>query len=175
MEHDIKLEDFTMQEINESYRPSFLDPGRKSVYNAAVGTNLLEHQLRRCTTSEYYHYTGSTVYLKKQQKVKNSNGIASIESCIPSPKTANASSYSFFVIYMLAHFQRLFDFYGFPFGHHRFNLYQGRQRAEEMMVNILVNGTSKYDRTRRKRSKKKKQKKKKKKLAGKKQKHKGKW
>ncbi|EIE76770.1 hypothetical protein RO3G_01474 [Rhizopus delemar RA 99-880] len=42
--------------------------------------------------------------------------------------------------------------------HHRFQLYQGRQGAPEMMANILTHGTAKYNRSRRKRKKKKKKK-----------------
>ncbi|KAG0776031.1 hypothetical protein G6F22_012868 [Rhizopus arrhizus] len=49
----------------------------------------------------------------------------------------------------------LLDFYGKDTAHHRFQLYQGRQRAPEMMANMLTHGTAKYNRSRRKRKKKK--------------------
>ncbi|KAG1139363.1 hypothetical protein G6F38_009889 [Rhizopus arrhizus] len=52
----------------------------------------------------------------------------------------------------------LLDFYGKDTVHHRFQLYQDRQRAPEMMANMLTHGTAKYNRSRRKRKKKKKDK-----------------
>ncbi|GAA5802847.1 hypothetical protein HPULCUR_008322 [Helicostylum pulchrum] len=42
--HTLELKDFSIEEIVESFRPAFLDPGRKSVYTAAVGLDLNEHQ-----------------------------------------------------------------------------------------------------------------------------------
>ncbi|ORE05537.1 hypothetical protein BCV72DRAFT_330764 [Rhizopus microsporus var. microsporus] len=41
---------------------------------------------------------------------------------------------------------RLFTFYGFSTAKYRFNLYQGKQRAPEMMVNMLLNDSAKYNR-----------------------------
>ncbi|KAG0920399.1 hypothetical protein G6F32_015620 [Rhizopus arrhizus] len=60
---------------------------------------------------------------------------------------------------MLTHLDKLLDFYGKDTAHHRFQLYQGRQRALEMMANMLTHGTAKYNRSRSKRKKKKKDKK----------------
>ena len=67
---DLELEDFELEETRTSYRPKFLDPGRKSVLTAAVGKNTGEHQIRGCSTKVYYHLTGSTQLLKRQQKSK---------------------------------------------------------------------------------------------------------
>ncbi|KAG1300639.1 hypothetical protein G6F61_012835 [Rhizopus arrhizus] len=52
----------------------------------------------------------------------------------------------------------LLDFYGKDTVHHRFQLYHGRQRAPEIMANMLTHGTAKYNRSRRKQKKKKKDK-----------------
>ncbi|KAG1050437.1 hypothetical protein G6F43_007287 [Rhizopus delemar] len=50
----------------------------------------------------------------------------------------------------------LLDFYGKDTAHHRFQLYQDRQRAPEMLANMLTHGTAKYNKSQRKRKKKKK-------------------
>ncbi|KAI7899543.1 uncharacterized protein BX663DRAFT_521252 [Cokeromyces recurvatus] len=63
---------------------------------------------------------------------------------------------------MLEHIDVLFDFYKDTSDESRFALYQGRQRAPEIMTNILLNGGLKYNRERRKRNRKKKKKSKKK-------------
>ncbi|KAI9269533.1 hypothetical protein EDC94DRAFT_599162 [Helicostylum pulchrum] len=80
---------------------AFLDPGRKSVYTAFVGLDLNEHQIRHCSTKEYYHLTGYTAYAVKQQKKKDLNNITVIESGIPSCKTTNADTLRSYARYML--------------------------------------------------------------------------
>ncbi|KAI8971610.1 hypothetical protein BDF20DRAFT_824659, partial [Mycotypha africana] len=68
--HDLTLEDFSYEEITANYRPTFVDPGRKTI---------------------------------------------------------------------------LFSFYGPGMGESRLRLHQGRQRAADMMVIMLVDGGVKYD------------------------------
>ncbi|KAK4521625.1 uncharacterized protein ATC70_004155 [Mucor velutinosus] len=130
------------------YRPSFLDPGGKTVFTAAIGLDPDVHQVRRCTTKEYYHLTGSTVYAKKLQQEKDTAGITAIESAIPSAKTARNTQFLRYVDYILANMDTLFAFYGFSTAKHWFNLYQGKQRAPDMMVNMLLNGGAKYNKKR---------------------------
>ncbi|KAI7907511.1 uncharacterized protein BX663DRAFT_491133, partial [Cokeromyces recurvatus] len=54
---------------------------------------------------------------------------------------------------MLEYIDILFDFYKDTSGRSHFALYQGRQRASEIMTNILLNGGLKYNRERRRRTK----------------------
>ncbi|KAG0875676.1 hypothetical protein G6F15_010288 [Rhizopus arrhizus] len=152
---ELTLEDFNYEEVHNQYHPMFLDPGRKSLFTAVVGVASAK-QIRKCSVKEYYHLTGSTVYSKKLELKKECSGIKTIESQIPTSKTAAVGSYDQYVKYMLTHLDKLLDFYGKDTAHHRFQLYQGRQRAPEMMANILTHGTAKYNRSRRKRKKKKK-------------------
>ncbi|KAK4510235.1 protein transport protein S31 [Mucor velutinosus] len=140
------------------YRPSFLDPGRKTVFTAAIGLDPVVHQVRRCTTKEYYHLTGSTVHAKKFQQEKDITGITAIESAIPSAKTARNTQFLRYVDYILANMDTLFTFYGFSTAKHQFDLYQGKQRAPDMTANMLLNGGAKYNRKKRFKKKNKKQK-----------------
>ncbi|KAG1277309.1 hypothetical protein G6F57_008684 [Rhizopus arrhizus] len=132
---ELTLEDFNYEEVHNQYHPMFLDPGRKSLFTAVVG-----------------------VASSKQIRKSSCSGIKTIESQIPTPKTVAVGSYDQYVKYMLTHLDKLLDFYGKDTAHHRFQLYQGRQRAPEMMANMLTHGTAKYNRSRRKRKKKKKDK-----------------
>ncbi|PHZ15289.1 uncharacterized protein RHIMIDRAFT_271994, partial [Rhizopus microsporus ATCC 52813] len=72
---DLELEDFDLEEVNRNYQPMFLNPGRKSVFTAAIGLDKTKHQIRCCSTAEYYHMTGSTKHLKKLEKLKVEKGI----------------------------------------------------------------------------------------------------
>lgn len=156
--HDLRLDDFSYDEVESVYRPAFIDPGRKSVFTAAVGLGD-NHQVRRCSTKEYYDLTGSTKYAIKLQKLKNEAGITLIETNTPTAKTCLASVYDTYVTYMLLHRQVLFNFYGYQKAKDRFYLYQGRQKAPQIMVNMLVNGSKKYNKRRRSKKKKKEKKK----------------
>jgi len=156
--HDLTLEDFTYEEVEGVYRPAFIDPGRKAVFTAAVGLGD-DHQVRRCSTKEYYDLTGSTKYSIKLQRLKDERGITPIETDMPTTKTCQATVYLTYTTYMLLHRHTLFNFYGFQRAKDRFFLYQGRQKASQTMVNMLVNGSSKYDRKQRNRRRKKRKRK----------------
>ncbi|KAG1152469.1 hypothetical protein G6F37_010787 [Rhizopus arrhizus] len=129
---ELTLKDFNYEEIHNQYHPMLLDPGRKSLFTAVVG-----------------------VASAKQIRKSSCSGIKTIESQIPTPKTAAVGSYDQYVKYTLTYLDKLLDFYGKDTAHHRFHLYQGRQRASEMMANILTHRTAKYNRSRRKRKRRK--------------------
>ncbi|KAI7897679.1 uncharacterized protein BX663DRAFT_444665, partial [Cokeromyces recurvatus] len=159
----LKLTDFDYEEVVSTYNSIYLDPGRKAVYTAVCGLVKDVHPIIRFSTKEYYHYTGSTKFLVDQQKLKKKpNGIEEVESKIPTHKTAKAEKYYEYLQFMLEHIDILFDFYKDTSGKGRFALCQGRQRAPEIVTNILLNGGLKYNRERRRRSRKKKKKSKKK-------------
>ncbi|KAI7899771.1 uncharacterized protein BX663DRAFT_478072 [Cokeromyces recurvatus] len=157
--HDLTLQDFTYNEVESTFRPAFVDPGRKSVFTAAVGLGDAQ-QIRGCSTKEYYTMTGSTNYQKKMERLKNVGGITSIESEMPSAKTNQSEVYDKYVEYMLPHRQVLFNFYGFQRAKDRFYLYQQRQKAAQIMVNMIINGGKKYDRKQRKKKKRRRKEKK---------------
>ncbi|GAA5794871.1 hypothetical protein HPULCUR_000219 [Helicostylum pulchrum] len=123
--HNLELQDFTFEEVENTYRPRFIDPGRKSVFTAANGLGSSQHQVRRCE-----------------------EGITVIESGIPTSKSLDTASFLSYAEYMLSHLDALFTFYGLQTAKIRFNLYQGRQRAPEYMVNMLLDGTAKKDKWR---------------------------
>ncbi|CEG84765.1 hypothetical protein RMATCC62417_18522 [Rhizopus microsporus] len=163
---DLKLEDFGLDEVKQTYQPMFLDLGRKSVFTAAVGLDTVNHQIRRCSIAEYYHMTGSTKYIKQLEKLKAQKGIKEIEDNIPSPKTAECAAYLLYIEYILTHVGALFTFYDYKAAKDRFYLYQGRQRMVEEMVNMLVYGGTKYNKKKiKKRNRKKKRSKKQKLMA----------
>jgi len=85
---ELQLSDFNYQEVEQRYHPTFIDPGRKSVFTAARGLDIQNHTLMRCTIKEYYHYTRSTKLMAKQTKMKKERGFDQIESAIPTTKTS---------------------------------------------------------------------------------------
>lgn len=154
--HDLVLEDFEYEEVERIYQPVFIDPGRKAVYTAAIGLDTSNHQIRQCSTKEYYNLTGSTKYSSRLQKLKDSKGLTSIETNIPTQKTCSSILYDRFIQYIIIHKDKLFAFYGKDTAKDRFFLYQGRQRAPEIMVNMLLNGDKKYNKKKRNKTKRKK-------------------
>lgn len=146
---EFALKDFNYEEIRNQYQPTFLDPGRKSLFTAVVGLEPAK-QIRRASTKEYYHLTGSTVYSKKLESKKERSGVRTIESQIPTPKTTEPENFRNYVTYILANLDTLLKFYGKETSKYKFQLYQGRQRAPEMMVNMLTHGTAKYNKSKRK-------------------------
>ncbi|KAG0164794.1 hypothetical protein DFQ30_009395, partial [Apophysomyces sp. BC1015] len=110
------------------------------------------HEIRRCSTKEYYTYTGSPMRRKLLEARKKRDGIEAIESVFPTGKTSNLEAYHSHVQYFFQHMETLFEFYGYDSAVGRFHNFQGRQRAREEIVNILVNGGKKYNRSKRKKT-----------------------
>lgn len=108
---DLTLKDFTLPEVAEKYHPIFVDPGRKSAFTAVSGLNAVSHPIIRCSTKEYYHLTGSTVFSAQQQSLKSQNGIEGIESSIPTAKTSNPERFLDYVQYLLNNINTSFNFY----------------------------------------------------------------
>ncbi|KAI7906471.1 uncharacterized protein BX663DRAFT_420433, partial [Cokeromyces recurvatus] len=151
---DLTLSDFNMYEMKDTFVPISIDPGRKSVFTAAIGLESDKH-IRRCTIKEYYHMTGSTRYIKQLNDKKALSCISLIESNIPSPKTSRFTTYQNHVKYMFENLDALLSFYSVDNARDRFSLYQGVQRAFEQMANMLTHGTAKYNRSKRDKKKKK--------------------
>jgi F0F1-type ATP synthase epsilon subunit len=80
---------------------------------------------------------------------------------IPTAKTVNISTSFRYVTYMLSHLQKMLVFTSHSKAKYHFHLYQGIQRYRQEMVNILVNGGRKYNRSERKNTKKNRKKRKK--------------
>jgi hypothetical protein len=81
------------------------------------------------------------VYAKKLQQEKG--------KATPTAKTARNISFLRFADHILSYMDRLFTFYDFSTAKYRFNLYHGKQRAPEMLFNMLLNGSAKYNKKKR--------------------------
>lgn len=86
---------------------------------------------------------------------------------IPTAKTVNTLTYLQYVTYILLHLQKIVAFNRHSTAKNRFHLYQGVQRARQEMVNILVNGGRKYNKSKRKNTKKNRKKRKKERIRNK--------
>ncbi|CAO3690814.1 unnamed protein product [Rhizopus microsporus] len=81
----------------------FLNPGRKTVFTAAIGLDTINHQIRYCLTAEYYHMTRSTQRIKLLEKIKVEKGIKGIETNVPSPKISQCAAFLVYIGYILTH------------------------------------------------------------------------
>ncbi|PHZ10204.1 uncharacterized protein RHIMIDRAFT_260078 [Rhizopus microsporus ATCC 52813] len=91
---ELKLHDFDINKVQNSYRTLFIDPGRKTVFTAAESVSTKAHSLLRCTIRECYHMTGSTRYQADQRRQKKEIRTESIESEMPSHKTTSYQLYT---------------------------------------------------------------------------------
>jgi hypothetical protein len=150
----LDLEDFTASEIHEHFQPVAVDPGRNQIFTACYGSGQTEHQVRRMSTTEYYTTTGSSQRNKTLQKEKRETGFAEIEANLPTAKTAGIRQYHKYIEYVLEHMETIFSFYSFNRGEMKFRNYQGRQRAQEEMACIFLDGGKKYNAKKRKHTRK---------------------
>jgi hypothetical protein len=148
------LEDFNLAEINNFFQPCSIDPGRKALFTATVGHNSDSHEIRSCTSKERQCYTGSMRRQAFVNNLKSKRGIKEIETQIPSPKTLNIDELTKYVNYILTHLDTLFTFYNEKSAPFRFYDYQGRQRANDELANMLIDGGKKYNKKRRKKNQK---------------------
>ncbi|KAM3581030.1 hypothetical protein VKS41_006476 [Umbelopsis sp. WA50703] len=148
------FEDFTDTEIETYFEVAAIDPGRTQAFTAAYGCGQESHQIRRCSTSEYYAMTGSQRRNQKVQSEKRATDIASIENQWPTGKTSNLDRFPLYISHLLENFESLARFYNSTRGKMAFENYQGVQRAREEMTNVLINGGKKYNKTKRKKIRK---------------------
>ncbi|KAI8967903.1 hypothetical protein BDF20DRAFT_195597 [Mycotypha africana] len=149
----LQLDDFNLAEVGEYFHPITVDPGRNEIFTAAVGFNNINHknhEIRSCSKSERVTFAGYTKRSTYSKKLKERKGITSIESSLPSPKVVSKEAYIVYLKYTLQHLQTLFDFYSFKSAQFNFNNYQGKQRADAEVANVLIDGGRKYNRRERK-------------------------
>jgi hypothetical protein len=125
----LELGDFDHVEVQEHFLPVTVDPGRYQVFAAAIGYKSNDHEIRYCIC-----YTGP----KKKgklfvERLKIQMGMKGIEANISSPKTVNP-----FQIIIFQNLNALFSFYSRRFAAFRFHDYQGRQRTNALLTNILL-------------------------------------
>lgn len=90
---------------------------------------------------------------KLEQERKQRSHVQEIEAHIPSPKTTSTIMYKTHITYLMQHMVTLFNFYNFNTARLRWCNYIGSQYAIDSAVNILINGSKKYNKNRRNRTK----------------------
>ncbi|KAI7865456.1 uncharacterized protein EV154DRAFT_557220 [Mucor mucedo] len=136
----LELQDFNSEEIDRYFRPCTVDPNRKDAFVSFYGNT----DARRLS-SAYDNMNISTNRLKLEQDRKKEQGVQTIETNIPSVKSAGADKYITHVKYMMQHQGTLFNFYNFQTARVKWCNYIGKQRALQDAVNILINESKKYN------------------------------
>jgi hypothetical protein len=150
----LELDDFDVEEVEKYFLPMGVDPGRTHIFTSTIRDAAKNEQVRRCSSKERACYVGTKRRSKHTEKLKKQNGIKTIEDGITSPKTVRISVMEKHVQYMLDHLDKLFLFNNERSAPFIFYAYQGRQRANAEMANILIDGGKKYCKRRRKCTKK---------------------
>lgn len=142
----LTLNDFNSERVEQLFRTCTVDPNRKDVFTSYHGAN----DIRRLSSSEYHNMNGVVNRQKLEQERKKRDNIEHIETRIPSPKTTNAENYKKHIMYMLQHFGTLVNFYDFQTARIRWSNYIGNRKATDHAINILLSGSTKYNKSRRK-------------------------
>lgn len=140
---ELELTDFTLEELNELFRPCALDPGRTNAYTAAYGCGPESHAIVRYTTDEYYHSLKTKAEVEFKKK-KEQTGVDNIEKKFPTAKIISTAKYYQYAQYVLSHCHLLYEFYGPIDGKLKYFNYKNKKKALSESVNILVNGGKKY-------------------------------
>lgn len=146
---ELDISDFDLDEVDDHFRVCTVDPGRRDAFNSYHD----DDDVRRLTTKEYYSASGAPQRSKKEDRRKIQTGIKDIETNIPTSKTTSDTAFIHHTRYMLQNLTALFGFYGFETAEIRWNNYRGGQRALDQCCNILINGSPKYNKFKRKRKK----------------------
>lgn len=149
---DLIIEDFTKNEMETLFLPVAVDPGRTTVFTATISHSEDKKEFRSCSSKERQSFAGTDRRMQKIEKLKVVAGIKTMESQIPTAKTVSIDRMMEHIRYMLMNLERLFRFYNYQSAPFRFYDYQGRQRANDEMANILLNGGKKYNKSKRKKT-----------------------
>ncbi|KAI8330334.1 hypothetical protein BC941DRAFT_475669 [Chlamydoabsidia padenii] len=76
---ELTLDDFTEEEVDQTFRMCTVDPGSKDAFVSYHGGN----QVRKLTTAEYYHMSGALNRMKKEDARKIKHCIKQLETNVP--------------------------------------------------------------------------------------------
>lgn len=140
---DLSMDDFTSNELDQHFQLWGVDPGMKDIFTATDGAG----QYRRFSTKEWRSKCGITRRFRFHQEEKRRQGITKIESSIPTTKTTSSTKLMTAVKYLINNLPRLTEFYSMVhWRKHRLHAYSGRQKLDQEMVNVFVDGGEKYNR-----------------------------
>ncbi|KAI8369649.1 uncharacterized protein BYT42DRAFT_117534 [Radiomyces spectabilis] len=93
----LAIEDFTTAELDRTFHLWGVDPGITEIFVASDGHGQQTHQIRRCSTAEFYHNSGvkksaAKMLAMKQQTVTDGRTIADIERDLPSRKSSHKAN-----------------------------------------------------------------------------------
>ena len=145
---NLELEDFTPDELGNTFRLWGLGPGQKSVFTAVDGHTNDQHEIRKFSTAEFYTFAGYKRTSRRIQDLKNSPQhlqVRQAESNFVSSKTSRPNVFHDFLRLFFENARILLNFYSLDlFRELRFHNYVGQQKAGAELVNIFVNGGKKY-------------------------------
>lgn len=149
---NLVIDDFTKSEMETLFLPVAVDPGRTTIFTATVMHSQDQKEFRTCSSKERRSFAGTDRRSQKVIKLKQASGVEAIESRIPTAKTIDINRMKEHIRYMLNNVESLFRFYNHQSTAFRFYDYQGRQRANDEMANILLNGGKKYNGNKRRKT-----------------------
>lgn len=87
------LEDFAYEEVKSVYKFVFIDLDEKPYSLLQLARETRNHQIRQCSTKDYYNLIWSTEYSSRVQISKTIEGLTSIEANISTQNTCSPILY----------------------------------------------------------------------------------
>ncbi|KAI8391029.1 uncharacterized protein BYT42DRAFT_179478 [Radiomyces spectabilis] len=126
-----------------------LDPGHTHVFTASYGQGEGRHQVRRCSTKEYYTLTGSVRHAKEERRRMDRAQMTDLFLNISTAKTVSPLVYHRYLTYILDSLPRILRFNG-PIVPKAVSICSKACRGREPRCNIITNGGIKYNKEKRK-------------------------
>lgn len=149
----LDAEDFNEDELNNQFELWGVDPGEKDIFSAANGMGPTRHEQRSFSKKEYYNFAGTMLSRQKMLQYKQEKfhavgrgetSIVELEALLPTRKTSSLTRLQEYITTCCMILPVLCKRYDARYTALRFLDYQGKQRAQDELVNILINGGKKY-------------------------------
>ncbi|KAI8377583.1 uncharacterized protein BYT42DRAFT_349712 [Radiomyces spectabilis] len=130
----LAIENFTTAELDRAFHLWGVDPGITEIFAVNDGHGQQTHQIRRCSTAEFYHNSGvkksaAKMLAMKQQTLTDGRSIADIERDLPSRKSSPKANIIRYAQELSRDLNSMLNFYDDRFSSLRFWNYIGKQKA----------------------------------------------
>lgn len=142
---ELSINDFNQEEVSSNFRVCTVAPGRRDACTSYHDNN----DIWNLSTKEYYHASVTPQQNKKENILKEESGAKALETNIPHIKTTSNNQYILHANYIILHLPTLFNFYNFRAAYMNWGNHRGHQKAIDYAVNILINGSHKHNKIRR--------------------------
>ncbi|KAG0169076.1 hypothetical protein DFQ30_003989 [Apophysomyces sp. BC1015] len=136
---DLTMADFIDEDLG-NFRVYGVDPGVTQLFTAEDE----QFRVTQFANAEWFAKSGHRKRRWNQQIRETDTGVTTLESSLPTHKTARPTNWHTYCQALFNNFETLTSFYGNQWTNERFLSFLGRQKMENEVVNIFLSGGKKY-------------------------------